>query len=299
LNPPGSRSALGREPFLQQSDPGNYFMSADLRLIATAKGVYQADFKARALKPVFSLTNDEEICGFCGYQGGPMPYGNEGGPPKSILLTTKSAVRLLDSQGGTILDLPYQPGYVEYPQVGVFFLRATNGSTANFAVWFYPDIPMNQKSGWKMPQHVLWLGPGQTVARSADLPASHTQMVDPWPQKLVATLLPPAAHLASDHNIYSPWNALCFALALISAGVAWVLARRHNASIMAGIGWTLFVFLLGVAGLLTLLSAQEWAAREPCPNFNKLRAVDRELCEHCQAPFAPPEKNGTEIFAPL
>jgi predicted amidophosphoribosyltransferase len=59
------------------------------------------------------------------------------------------------------------------------------------------------------------------------------------------------------------------------------------------------VFLLGIAGLLTLLCAQEWPARVACPNCKKLRAVDRELCEHCQAPFPPPEKNGTEIFAPL
>jgi len=296
LNPPGSRGALGREPFLQLSDPGNYYGSDDLKLMATAKGVYQADFKARALKPVFSLTNDDEICGFCGDPGGPILNGNQ---MKFILLTTKSAVRLLDSEGGTILGVPYQPGYVEYPQVGVFFLQATNGSTANFAVWFYPDAQMNLKSGWKMPHHVLWLGPGQTVARSADLPYLHPQTSISWPTPLLQALLPPPAHLASDHNIYSPWSALCFALAIISAGVAWVLARRHNASIMAGIGWTLFVFLLGVAGLLTLLCAQEWAAREPCPNCKKLRAVDRELCEHCQAPFPPPEKNGTEIFAPL
>ena len=64
-------------------------------------------------------------------------------------------------------------------------------------------------------------------------------------------------------------------------------------------GWTLFVFLLGVAGLLTLLCVQEWPAREACSHCKKLRAVDRELCEHCQSPFAPPERNGTEIFAPL
>jgi hypothetical protein len=27
--------------------------------------------------------------------------------------------------------------------------------------------------------------------------------------------------------------------------------------------------------------------------------VDRGQCEHCGADFAPPEKNGTEIFEPL
>jgi RNA polymerase subunit RPABC4/transcription elongation factor Spt4 len=44
---------------------------------------------------------------------------------------------------------------------------------------------------------------------------------------------------------------------------------------------------------------QEWPARESCPNCKKLRVVDRDQCEHCGADFAPPEKNGTEIFEPL
>ena len=39
--------------------------------------------------------------------------------------------------------------------------------------------------------------------------------------------------------------------------------------------------------------------RESCPCCKKLRVVDREKCPHCGADFAPPEKNGTEIFAPL
>jgi len=44
---------------------------------------------------------------------------------------------------------------------------------------------------------------------------------------------------------------------------------------------------------------QEWPARVVCPQCKKRRTVDRENCEHCGAPFPPPEKNGTEIFVPL
>ena len=43
----------------------------------------------------------------------------------------------------------------------------------------------------------------------------------------------------------------------------------------------------------------EWHAREACPNCKKLRVVDHAQCEHCGAGFAPPEKTGTEVFAPL
>ena len=52
-------------------------------------------------------------------------------------------------------------------------------------------------------------------------------------------------------------------------------------------------------GLLAFLSVQELPAREACPNCKKLRVVDRAQCEHCGAGFAPPEKTGTEVFAPL
>ena len=61
----------------------------------------------------------------------------------------------------------------------------------------------------------------------------------------------------------------------------------------------MFHLLFGLSGLLAFLSVQEWPTREACPNCQKLRVVDRALCEHCGAPFAPPEKSGTEIFAAL
>jgi len=54
-----------------------------------------------------------------------------------------------------------------------------------------------------------------------------------------------------------------------------------------------------VPGLLAFLSVQEWPAREACPNCKRLRLVDRQHCERCGADWAPPEKTGTEVFAPL
>jgi len=137
------------------------------------------------------------------------------------------------------------------------------------------------------------------VAKTADLPALPLQNVNSRPEKLAEALLPPPAHLIFDKDIFSPWNVLSFALALLSAVIGWLLVRRYDSSTKTIFGWTLFVFLLGIAGLLTLLCVQEWPAREACPHCKKLRTVDRELCEHCQSPFAPPERNGTEIFAPL
>jgi hypothetical protein len=298
LSPRGSDGALSSEPFLTQPGPIGYYYNpyndVSWKLLATAKAVYQADFKARTVKPIFTLPNDDEIGGYADF-----PFGYNDIQSNNSIITTRKTVCLLDSEGRSLFAVPYQPGYGDYPQVQISFLQPTNGAAANFAVWFHPDDAMNRKSGWKMPNHVLWVGPGQAVAKSADLPALRGPEVNSWPDKLGLALLPPPAHLMFDENLYSPWNALGFALAFISAGIGWSLVRRYDSSTKTIFGWTLFVFLLGIAGLLTLLCAQEWPVREACPNCGKLRAVDRELCEHCQSPFPPPARNGTEIFAPL
>ena len=58
----------------------------------------------------------------------------------------------------------------------------------------------------------------------------------------------------------------------------------------------IFLLLTGVPGFIAFLSVNEWPARESCPSCGKRRVVTREKCEHCGAPFAPPQKAGIEIF---
>lgn len=85
---------------------------------------------------------------------------------------------------------------------------------------------------------------------------------------------------------------------LICLPIGWWLGRRYSLPLCAQVGWAVFLLLGGLPGLLAFLSVQEWPAREACPNCQRLRVVDRTQCEHCVADFAPPEKTGTEIFAP-
>ena len=89
------------------------------------------------------------------------------------------------------------------------------------------------------------------------------------------------------------------AAAVICLPIGWWLGRRYSLSLPARLGWAAFQLCFGIPGLLTLLSVEEWPAREPCPNCKRLRVVDREHCEHCGADFAPPERNGTEVFETL
>lgn len=82
----------------------------------------------------------------------------------------------------------------------------------------------------------------------------------------------------------------------VSVLVCVVIGRRHAFS-RRRIGWWCVVMVLsGPAGLLTMRALLDWPARETCPNCGKKRVVNRDLCEHCDAPFARPERDGTEIF---
>ena len=169
LEPRGSDGALTSGSFLSQ--PGsfgysyNLFNNVSRQLLATAKAVYRVDLRAGTVKPIFTLTNDDDLGGYADAQ-----MGYDAGQTRISIITTRKTVCLFDSNGRTIFSVPYQPGYAEYPLLQVSFLQPTNGATANFAVWFRPDAEMNRKSGGKMPIHVLWLGPGQAVAKSMDLP---------------------------------------------------------------------------------------------------------------------------------
>ncbi len=77
------------------------------------------------------------------------------------------------------------------------------------------------------------------------------------------------------------------------------LGRRYRFSLAAQLGWAVFLALFGLPGLLAFLSVQEWPARVPCPACRRPRMADHPQCEHCGADFTPPEKTGTEVFAPL
>lgn len=298
----GFDGASAAEPFLRNPNNYyyyNYYEDMSGKLLATDKIVYLVDFKERTVKPVFTVANDDEIGAYAD-----QSVGYDNNRVNDFLFTTRKIVCLLDQQGQSIFTLPYQPVYFEYPQVSLLTLQQTNGSMNNFAVWFYPDYYTNKAAGWKMPSHVLWLGPGQTVTKSTDLPTLRMPENNPsWPDEAAAALLPPPVHvfikIEAGGTIYSGWNFSNFAAAFICAAIGWARARRYNFSTRAVIGWSLFILLLNVTGLLALLCAQEWPVRESCPNCKKRRTVDRESCEHCEAPFSAPEKNGTEIFAPL
>jgi ABC-type transport system involved in multi-copper enzyme maturation permease subunit len=271
----------------------NYWDSGPRHIIRTATAVYQTDLQNRALKPLFTAANGDTI-------GGVKEVSLKGDWNYTVVVT-KQFVHLVTPDGKVIWKAPYEPDSV-HKNVSVYFLETAD----QFALWFSPTYPANEKAGWKLPTHVTWFARDQGALKSTDLPALPPGSEYLFIEKFASALAPPGLWvfpLLVEQN-WPPKMTKLLLISLTAALVIWVpagwgLGRRYHFTAAAQLGWAAFHLVCGLPGFLAFLSVQEWPARESCPNCKKLRTVDREKCEHCGADFAPPEKNGTEIFAPL
>jgi hypothetical protein len=127
----------------------------------------------------------------------------------------------------------------------------------------------------------------------------------PWSERAVGVAMPPVfwpavgllyGNWGLAHQLRHDMLRLGLAGAVVCVGAGWWLGRRYHFTAGSQLKWAIFHLLTGLPGFLGFLCVQEWPAREPCPNCKKMRLVDREKCEYCGADFAPPAKNGTEIF---
>lgn len=290
--------SLGPNGFANDlSGGGDRFDAPDSRTLQAATAIYQADVQNRATKILFTTEKDETILGATDV----LLNGNDW---DYTVVVTKRYIRLLTPEGKVVWKTPNEQAYPDYGSVRVSFLE----KPGQCALWFAPPYGANKKAGWKLPTHVAWIDSEQGLFKSMDLP----NLNPPWNRyplraKLSSLLMPPALWAGIYLGDRSeppemPWKLVLISLAV--AAVVWVplglwLAWRHNFDIRAQLGWAVFHLLCGLPGFLAFVSVQEWPERTPCSNCEKLRSIDREKCEHCGADFAPPEKNGTEIFAPL
>jgi hypothetical protein len=268
------------------------------RTLATATTLYLPDVEQRTIKPIFTTTEDDPILAVEDILRVGLDW-------EHTAVITKRFIYLLTREGKLVWKAPYEPPYPEYASFHVFFLEPPG----QFAVWIEPSDQAREQSKGALPTRSLWLAADKGVVRSMDLPGLPWRPPTPQPAGLLmGSVLPPPllviAHFFENGAGLGPvpqWLLLLngAVAAFVCLPLGWWLGRRYRFSPAAQAGWAVFHLLLGVPGLLAFLSVQEWPAREACPNCKKLRVVNRAQCEHCGAGFAPPEKTGTEVFAPL
>jgi hypothetical protein len=268
------------------------------RTLRSATALFQVDTVQRTTKPLFTTTEDDPILATA--EVAKDDYGWQ-----YTVVATKRFVYLLTNEGKPVWKAPYEPAGPTSTRLMLYFLEPPG----QFALWVSSSGRAAEGAREHLPGRVMWLARDQGVLKSTDLPAlptpHHGLMLE---EKLVSLVMPPALLAALPILHVGLWatgvprDVLLLSLAaaiLVCLPVGLWLGRRYQFSIAARTGWAVFLLLFGVPGLLAFLSVQEWPARETCPHCQRLRLVDRPKCHHCGADWPPPEKTGTEVFAPL
>ena len=90
--------------------------------------------------------------------------------------------------------------------------------------------------------------------------------------------------------------SLLLAGAALWAAMGWLIPHRYARPRRVAITWAILAGLLGPAALLAMWAMRDWPASQPCPSCGRRRVVDRDTCEHCNAAWPAPVRDGTEIF---
>lgn len=266
------------------------------RVVKSTNSIYRLDLEAQTATAVFTAPPGETFGALSEIT--PHDYRWE-----YSLAATRRMVYLLKPDGQVVWQAPYQPAYPDYAQLAVSVLPATN----QFALWVRPDSQAEQEMPASHPAHVAWFAGGQIV-KTNELPSlARPGFVFGTRDRVTAALGAPVmfvsfAFIAAERPLTEiPWALLWSSLAaaaFVCVPLGWWLARRYSFSVGAQLGWSLFLLATGVPGLLTFLAVRDWPARETCPKCGKLRTVEHEACEHCTAPWPPPQPAGIEIFEP-
>jgi hypothetical protein len=302
---PGNTSGTARFTWTEGPIEDHYHGSASFapRTLMTDHAVYLLDLDHRVVKPLYVATNNDRI-GWASDVSLQLRWYPDWGPSWDYtIVVTTNFVSLLTPDGNLVWQTPYTPTYPAYNDVEVSFLESSN----RFALCFHPANQVNKTNN--LPAHYVWLTASLGALTNLDVPSPIAQTwIQPWTKQLEGLGLPPVGLPGVDWldrrvkwtlaDFLLPELQLSLVMAVVCAIAGWCLGRRYHFTSTSQLKWAVFHLLTGLPGLLGFLCVQEWPAREPCPNCQKLRLVNREKCEFCGAGFAPPPKNGTEIFEP-
>jgi hypothetical protein len=243
-----------------------------------------------------------------------VPHNDKTGESASVpvfdAFATTSNIYVLAPDGKMILKTPFHRPPGDYGMVSV----AQPEKSDRYFVWQYPQY--NSASAWDRPQIVQEVSATGQELKRYELPRLVPPASPPGgaeailigataPPVLVATMTVaapvlterrPLSEALSDPSVKSVLRAALVG-GVLSALLTCLLAKQYAMNRAATMGWTIGNFLLGPAGILTMLSLRKWPTREVCPGCKRRRVVNRELCPRCAAPFLPPAADGTEIFA--
>ncbi len=257
-----------------------YFLTTDTT-------IYDVNLQEKTVKSLYQVDAQTPILGISS-----TAYSST---RKQPLLVTDKAVHLLNGEGQKLLEVPVENAS-RHAGITLFSFDKTN----RYALWLEPNFEENKKSGGTMPAQVIWFNVEEGVTKRSEIPSQQSLNPNQHPGKiyLLTAFTPPT--LVGLICIVDKFDgklvgyAGMFALLQIAISLWW--GRRYQFSGRQQLGWAFFLLLTGLPGLLAFFSARDWPVRVSCAACKKPRSVEQEHCEHCQALFPLPEKNGVEIF---
>ncbi len=143
-----------------------------------------------------------------------------------------------------------------------------------------------------IPPLLSWLN--AFVEGSGDAIAAR-QSIFLMPDSMIKTIV---SHETNEIGEYVWFIFLAYGPALLISFLmgltVWFSARRKNLSKQASLGWLLACTWLGLPAFLTYWFTRNETPRVTCINCGRLRLVDLERCQYCEAVWEP-----AELQAPL
>jgi len=260
---------------------------------------YDVNLQMRQAKFLFTTTADDTIIG-----GNEWSYqGDVGSDPSKLpaqydFIVTHSTIWVYKN-ANLDFKIPLEYSYPDYFSLEIG--RMTNG---RFLVHYQAGYAMGKPEPGD--EVVQTDDRGQIVERTELPPLVLPGPNEPqWLQLTETAAVPPAllAFLVYEErdNPGQPFSWRMVAIEVmvigcISAVAAMLLMRRYDSRRGATPLWMAICFVMGIPGLLLLISLRQVVARETCPACGRQRLISRERCEYCGMAFVEPERVGIEIF---
>ena len=313
---PVSSAAGYARPFadLRMPNPWDFW-----GLLVSAHAVYRVEVGEQRVSQVFASPQGEEV------RRAIQPWLQSRGaskPANMVVVATDKRLHVVSDTGAPMFSAPYHYDPQRYPNLSL----ALSSDAARYFLWYGPASTLRLRERENTPSHVIELAADGQELRRFDLPPILNRAApDSWYDMLPLVFVPLGLAIAAsglstngdwvgdqvspmasrslmDELSGNSWPvvALGVALLLVSAiGCAvlmLVIGRRYAFGRAARYAWAVFGLFGGPVAVATLLALRDWPARQACPSCRRLRVVDRDLCEHCGAPFATPPRDATAIF---
>jgi hypothetical protein len=290
----GSRSFPER---LCRVGANDFYSAGAGQIVAGARNVWHLDFEHSDAR-IFVADPGDEILDASSFRDTQKEY--QADPPPSslsnVVATRKGVYVFKNGQPPVRFDQAYQSPAYNSLAVG----RTIDG---RLVLDYYPQEGAKHPA----PRVVIFASADGKILKQVRLPdLSSTEQPQPlWDEALPALAVPPGLFVAIMQFGQQPpgagqlvfaWTAIC-CIAGLAALASIPLSRRRQYSAIGTVGWAIVSGIVGIPGLLLLLSMDDAIPTVNCNACGHQRPITRSNCPHCAADFPPPARTGIEVFA--